>query len=71
MMEYRTLKYVVADYRNTEPAKRPAVVRKQFAKQGIFRALRLAGARAGDRVRLLDTEFVLRSPKAFATMNTS
>ena len=34
-------------------------MRKQFERQGIYRALRLAGAKEGDRVRLLDFEFEL------------
>jgi hypothetical protein len=38
---------------------RPAMMRKQFERQGVYRALRQAGARAGDRVRLLDFEFEL------------
>ena len=32
---------------------------KQFEKQGVYRALRQAGAKAGDRVRLLGVEFAL------------
>jgi hypothetical protein len=59
VMEYRTLKYVVADWKKAPPDDRPALVRKAFERQGIYRALRLAGAQPGDRVRLLDTEFVL------------
>jgi len=59
VVEYWTLKYVVRDYARTDPSKRPALLRKQLERQGVFRALRLAGARAGGRVRLLDEEIVL------------
>ncbi len=59
VVEYFTLKYVLADLMRADPEKRPALMRKQFERQGIYRALRLAGCRPGDRIRLLDWEFDL------------
>jgi hypothetical protein len=59
VMEYLTLKYVLPAVTDPDANKRRAKIRKQFERQGIYRALRLAGARSGDRVRLLDEEFTL------------
>jgi hypothetical protein len=59
VMEYFTLKYVVADLMKASPEKAAALRRKLFERQGIYRALRMAGCTVGDRVRLLDWEFAL------------
>jgi len=59
VIEYATLKYVLPAIRKAPEQSRPAAIRKQFEKQGIYRALRQAGAQAGDRVRLMEQEFVL------------
>lgn len=59
VMEYLTLKYIVRDILRAGAEKKPALIRKQFERQGIYRALRLAGAQPGDTVRLLDQEFTL------------
>jgi Obg family GTPase CgtA-like protein len=56
VVDYWTLKYVVRDYKKAALEERPAYLRKQLEKQGVYRALRVAGARPGDRVRLLDLE---------------
>jgi hypothetical protein len=58
-MEYFSLKYVVRNLAKASTESRPTLQRKLFEKQGIYRALRLAGAKRGDKVRLLDTEFEL------------
>ena len=59
VMEYATLKYILPQVTDPDPDRRRAAMRKQFERQGIYRALRLAGAKVGDRVRLLDAEFTL------------
>jgi hypothetical protein len=59
VIDYFTLKYVVPEVRGPDPEKERAQMRKQFERQGIYRALRLAGCQPGDRVRLLDWEFEL------------
>lgn len=60
VVEYRTLKYVVRDYQRFDAGTRPAYLRKHLERQGIYRALRIAGARPGNRIRMLDEEIVLR-----------
>ena len=59
VIEYMNLKYIVPQIAAAPPGPQQALMLKQFERQGIYRALRQAGARPGDRVRLLDFEFQL------------
>lgn len=56
---YPSLRYLIADLMQYPDEKRPAVMRKQFEKQGVFRALRQAGMKPGDCARLMGVEFEL------------
>ena len=70
VMEYATLRLIVPPIAAANPDQRRALTRKHFERQGIYRALRLAGAKHGDRVRMLDAEFTLdelpEPPKGWA-----
>jgi len=57
VIEYATLRLIAPRIAAAAPVSRPAMMRKQFERQGIYRALRLAGAKEGDSVRLLDFDF--------------
>ena len=59
VVEYMTLKYVVPQIAAAPPGPQRAMMLKKFERQGIYRALRQARAKPGDRVRLLDFEFEL------------
>ena len=59
VIEYMTLRYIVPQIAAAAPEPQRALMLKQFERQGIYRALRQAGAKPGDRVRLLDFEFEL------------
>ena len=59
MIEYATLRLIAPQIALAAPESQRAMMLKQFERQGIFRALRQAGAKAGDRVLLLDFEFEL------------